>query len=70
MPSYQEIMRLTGFRSKNAVFKLINRLVHAGLVEKDRQGRIAPKGYSGRPKSWELWKQASLLRQKKSFSIP
>ena len=30
MPSYQEIMKLTGFRSKNAVFKLINRLVNAG----------------------------------------
>ena len=43
MPSYQEIMKLTGFRSKNAVFKLINRLVNAGYIEKDSQGRIIPQ---------------------------
>jgi SOS regulatory protein LexA len=43
MPSYHEIMKLTGFHSKNAVFKLVNRLVTAGLIEKDGQGRIIPK---------------------------
>ena len=50
MPSYQEIMKLTGFRSKNAVFKLINRLVQAGLIEKDSQGRIIPKRMFGKTK--------------------
>ena len=43
MPSYQEIMKLTGFRSKNAVFKLINKLVQAGLIEKDSQGTDYPQ---------------------------
>lgn len=42
MPGYQEIMRLVGFRSKNAVYKLINKLVDDGIVEKDSQGRIIP----------------------------
>ena len=50
MPSYQEIMKLTGFRSKNAVFKLINRLVDAGMIEKDSQGRIVPKRIFGETK--------------------
>jgi repressor LexA len=47
MPSYQEIMKLTGFKSKNAVFKLVNRLVHAGYIEKDSQGKIVPKRIFG-----------------------
>ena len=47
MPSYREIMKLTGFHSKNAVFKLVNRLVAAGLIEKDGQGRIIPKKIFG-----------------------
>lgn len=50
MPGYQEIMKLTGFKSKNAVFKLINRLVSAGLIEKDSQGHIAPKRIIGKTK--------------------
>lgn len=50
MPSYQEIMGLTGFHSKNAVFKLINRLAAAGYIEKDGQGRIIPKRIFGETK--------------------
>lgn len=42
MPLYAEIMRLTGFKSKNAVYKLIARLVDEGVLTKDRSGRIAP----------------------------
>lgn len=42
MPSYAEIMRLVGFRSKNAVYKLINRLVEEGSVLKDTTGRLIP----------------------------
>jgi SOS regulatory protein LexA len=41
MPGYQELMALTGFKSKNAVYKLINRLVDLGVLTKDSQGRIA-----------------------------
>jgi SOS regulatory protein LexA len=43
MPGYKEIMSLVGFRSKNAVYKLINKLVEEGIVEKDSQGKMVPK---------------------------
>ncbi|MFA6050537.1 MAG: hypothetical protein WC761_05060, partial [Candidatus Paceibacterota bacterium] len=43
MPGYKEIMALTGFKSKNAVYKLINRLVEEGVVQKDSQGRLTPR---------------------------
>jgi SOS regulatory protein LexA len=42
MPGYAEIMELTGFRSKNAVFKLIAKLVEEGVVQKDVRGRLSP----------------------------
>lgn len=34
-------MGIFGFRSKNAVFKLINKLVEAGVLNKDVKGRIS-----------------------------
>ncbi len=40
MPGYKEIMSLTGFKSKNAVYKLINKLVELGVLSKDAQGKI------------------------------
>ncbi len=40
MPGYKELMDITGFKSKNAVYKLINKLVEAGIVSKDAEGRI------------------------------
>lgn len=42
MPGYQEIMKLLGFKSKNSVYKLINKLVEAGVVNKDSEGRLTP----------------------------
>lgn len=42
MPTYAEMMTLFGFRSKNAVAKLVNKLVGEGLVLKDRLGRLQP----------------------------
>ncbi len=42
MPGYQEIMDMTGFRSKNAVYKLIERLVESGVLEKDTKGHLSP----------------------------
>ncbi len=42
MPSYQEILKLVGFKSKNAVAKLVQKLIDEGLVEKDGQGRLIP----------------------------
>lgn len=42
MPSYAEIMALVGFKSKNAVSKLVHKLIDAGVLEKDEQGKIIP----------------------------
>ncbi len=42
MPGYKEIMALTGFRSKNAVFKFIGKLIEDGVVRKDERGRLSP----------------------------
>ncbi len=42
MPGYKEIMSLVGFKSKNAVYKLINKLVDDGIVDKDSEGRLTP----------------------------
>lgn len=42
LPGYQEIMAFTGFRSKNAVFKFIRKLVDDGVVRKDARGHLSP----------------------------
>jgi len=47
MPTYAEIMILMGFRSKNAVYKLANRLIEAGFLTKDAQGHLIPRKLFG-----------------------
>ncbi|TSC91966.1 MAG: DNA polymerase V [Parcubacteria group bacterium Licking1014_17] len=47
MPSYSEIMKLTGFKSKNAIYRLVNKMIEADLVEKDSAGRLIPNKLSG-----------------------
>lgn len=47
MPAYTEIMKLLGFKSKNAVYKLINKLVGEGVLDKDSSGRIVPNKLFG-----------------------
>lgn len=47
MPGYAEIMNLVGFKSKNAVYKLINKMVDEGTVEKDSKGKLSPKKLFG-----------------------
>lgn len=42
MPTYDEICLLFGFKSKNAAFKLINKLVDENFVEKMDKGRLKP----------------------------
>ncbi len=42
MPSYKEIMNILGFKSKNAVYKLVNKLIEAGIVDKDSTGKLIP----------------------------
>src|SRR3989344_5421587 len=42
MPTYSEMMKLFGFKSKNAVFKVVEKLIDAGLAAKDHLGRLVP----------------------------
>src|SRR5690348_14608834 len=49
MPGYREMMDMTGFKSKNAVFKLIGKMVEEGVIAKDTRGRITPKKTPGVP---------------------
>ena len=36
------MMKLFGFKSKNAIFKIVNKLLEAGVVAKDHLGRLIP----------------------------
>jgi len=47
VPGYNEIMSLVGFKSKNAVYKLLNKLVDDGVFTKDSKGKLIPKSLSG-----------------------
>jgi SOS regulatory protein LexA len=47
MPSYGEIARLLGFKSKNAAYKLVSKMIESGLVAKDSSGKIIPKNIFG-----------------------
>jgi len=40
MPSFSEIAKLAGFRSKNAVYKLINKLEKQKILQRDAKGRL------------------------------
>ncbi len=40
MPTYAEMMTLFGFKSKNAVARVVDKLMDVGLVEKDSLGRL------------------------------
>jgi repressor LexA len=42
MPSYSEMTNLFGFKSKNAVARLVDKLIDAGMVTKDSLGRLLP----------------------------
>lgn len=43
MPSFSEIGEMAGIRSKNAVFKLINKLERLKVLERDERGRLIPR---------------------------
>jgi len=47
MPSYSEAMALLGFKSKNAVFKLVCKLEKEGFLFKDKKGKMVPKNIFG-----------------------
>lgn len=52
MPSFSEIMKTTGLKSKNSVNKLVNKLINFGVIEKDSAGRLIPK---------KLWGETKIL---------
>ncbi len=47
MPSYREITWLCDFKSTNAAYKLVDRLLAVGAVAKDASGRLIPQKLSG-----------------------
>ena len=42
MPSFSEIGEMAGLRSKNAVFKFVNKLTALKVLERDAKGRLIP----------------------------
>ena len=46
-PSFLEIARLFRYKSKNAAFLLVNKLIEKGYLRKDRQGKIIFDGLNG-----------------------
>ena len=47
MPGYNEMLSILDFKSKNAVYKLIQKMVEDGTVSKDSRGRIIPNKLVG-----------------------
>ena len=47
MPSYTEMMALFGFKSKNAVYRVVTKMIDEGLVQKDKMGRLIPNKILG-----------------------
>ncbi len=46
-PSFREIARLFGYKSKNAAFELVQKLSRKGLIQKDRTGKILLHSLNG-----------------------
>ncbi|MDP3259943.1 MAG: S24 family peptidase, partial [Thermodesulfovibrionales bacterium] len=42
MPSFSEIGEMAGIKSKNAVYKLVNKLEKLKVLERDNKGRLIP----------------------------
>ena len=43
LPSYQEVADMMGFASKNAAYKLMQKLIDGNYIDKDESGRLIPK---------------------------
>lgn len=44
LPGYAEMLKLFGLRSKNTIFVLVAKLITAGYLKKNQQGKLAPTG--------------------------
>ena len=47
VPGYNEMLYLFSLKSKNAVYKIINKLVAEGIFEKDSKGKLIPSRMYG-----------------------
>jgi len=47
MPSFAELAKLWGYRTKSAVDYRLEKLIEAGIVAKDAAGKIVPKNIGG-----------------------
>ncbi len=47
MPVYREIATLLGFKSTNAAYRLVNKLIDEGVVTKDKKGKLIPNKLFG-----------------------
>lgn len=43
VPSYREIAKLMGYASKNAAYYLVEKLIEADFLQKDKKGKLVPK---------------------------
>jgi SOS regulatory protein LexA len=46
MPSYGEMMKLFGYKSKSAVYYFVQKLIDDGVVGKDKAGKLTPKNFN------------------------
>lgn len=44
LPTYEEMCEIFNFKSKNASFYLVNKLLKAGILGKDQKGKLFPRG--------------------------
>jgi SOS regulatory protein LexA len=47
MPSYAEVCRIFGYKSKNAAYRLVQKLLDADILAKSDGGRLVPKNLGG-----------------------
>ncbi|PCI21311.1 repressor LexA [Candidatus Wolfebacteria bacterium] len=47
MPTYREIAHLVGYKSTNAVYRLVKKLEDVGFLNKDSAGRLTPNNMYG-----------------------
>ncbi len=45
MPSYSEIMKLTGYKTKSAVSYVVDKLIDADILSKDSTGKLIPNNF-------------------------
>ncbi len=43
MPTYAELMKILGYKSKSAVSYAVNKLIDEGVIGKDKTGKLIPK---------------------------